>query len=642
MSTQLVLGTAGHIDHGKTALVRALTGIDTDRLEEEKRRGISIDIGFAHLDLGGLRLGIVDVPGHERFIRNMLAGASGIDVVLLVVAADDSIMPQTREHLAILELLQVGSGVIALTKADLVEPAWRELVEAEIRELVRGTFLERAPIVPTSVIDGRGLDALRQALADACAAVRPALTADLFRMAVDRSFVRPGLGTVVTGTVSSGAVAAGEEVEWLPGGRRVRVRSIQSHGRPAQRAGRGQRAALNLMGVHHQEVIRGHVLAVPGYLRPSRRLTVHVRVIRDSPWPLRHRAHVRLHAGTQEVMAEARLLQGTEVPPGAVGFVQFMCAEPVVCWGRQPVVVRSESPLRTLGGGAVLCTAGPRLARRDEGVIERLEGLCGEDELERAGSAAYFHGVAPLEPVDLCRELDVPMSEAAALLMRLRDAGGIVELAVGGTRAVHAHVDALQALRGRIEGALRQLHGESPLQARVPRERLLRRLADVDGAVLAAIVARMVGEGGLVGDEVAIGLAEFKPLLTEAQLALRQRMLSSFQAGGFSPPDPLELARAARVPEAQCRSILDLCVQEGSLVHVDGMIYLHGEWDRALRERVGAALRRGEGLTVAQIRDLLGTSRKYAVPLCEHLDRAGVTRRQGDLRVRGAGGEDGG
>ncbi|HEY8505996.1 MAG TPA: selenocysteine-specific translation elongation factor, partial [Gemmataceae bacterium] len=323
MPRDLVLGTAGHIDHGKTALVRALTGIDCDRLPEEKERGITIDIGFAHLDAGGFHLGIVDVPGHERFVKNMLAGATGIDLALLVVDANESVMPQTREHLEILCLLGLRQGVIALTKCDLADEATREVAELEVRELVKGTFLEDAPLIRTSAQTGEGVEELKAAIAAACAKVAGRREDEPFRLAIDRAFVVQGHGTVVTGTVWSGRLRAGEEVEWLPSGQRVRVRALHHHNEPREEVHRGQRAAVNLAGVPHEQVRRGQEIATPGYLVPSRVLTVRVQASPEQRRPLKHRLPVRLHLGTAEVMATAALLDCDAVEPGGWALAQL-------------------------------------------------------------------------------------------------------------------------------------------------------------------------------------------------------------------------------------------------------------------------------------------------------------------------------
>src|SRR5262249_28765036 len=354
MPRDLILGTAGHIDHGKTSLVKALTGIDCDRLPEEKARGITIDIGFAILDLGEFRLGIVDVPGHERFVKNMLAGATGIDLALLVVAADDSVMPQTREHLEILRLLGLRHGLIALTKCDTVDETTREVVELEVRDMVQGSFLENAPILRTSAITGEGIPELKAAIAEVCRHITERTGKELFRMAIDRSFIVQGHGTVVTGSVTSGSVKVGEEVEWQPRGEKVRVRSLQNHDMPVEEVHRGMRAAINLAGVHHEDVIRGQEIAAPGYLMPSRVLTLRLHCLRDVNRQIKHRTPARLHLGTAEIMGTISLLDCDAIEPGAWGLAQiFLEAPATATWG-QPFVIRESSATQTLGGGQVL------------------------------------------------------------------------------------------------------------------------------------------------------------------------------------------------------------------------------------------------------------------------------------------------
>ncbi|MFO0826013.1 MAG: selenocysteine-specific translation elongation factor [Gemmataceae bacterium] len=387
MSRDLILGTAGHIDHGKTSLVKALTGIDCDRLPEEKQRGITIDIGFAHLELGDVRLGIVDVPGHERFIKNMLAGATGIDLALLVVAADDSVMPQTREHLEILKLLGVRRGVIALTKADLVDETTRDVVSLELRELVKGSFLADAPIVPTSAVTGMGLDRLKAALAKAATEVESVRDSGWFRLPIDRAFVVQGHGTVVTGSVASGSAHVGDELDWHKGDgtvETIRVRSLSNHGHPVEEVHRGQRAGVNLAGVPHEAVRRGQELCAPGYLVASKILTVRLWASRDFGRPVKHRLPVRFHAGTAEVMGTVSLLDCDHVEPGQWAIAQLFLEEPVTTvWG-QPFVLRDSSAEHTLGGGQVLQPSPTKIRRRHTELLEKVEQLQSENAESRA------------------------------------------------------------------------------------------------------------------------------------------------------------------------------------------------------------------------------------------------------------------
>lgn len=430
----LILGTAGHIDHGKTSLVRALTGVDCDRLPEEKARGITIDIGFAHLDIPPYRIGVVDVPGHERFVRNMLAGATGFDMAMLVVAADDSIMPQTREHLEILRLLGLEHGVIAMTKCDLVDETTREVVELEVRDLVKGSFLENAPLVHTSASTGTGIPELRATLkemAKLCLAQPRPRDAGWFRLAIDRSFVMQGHGTVVTGTVLSGHLKVGDEVDWLPGGESVRVRGLKRHGESVDKVTAGMRAAINLAGVKHEEVHRGQELATSGILRPTRVLATRLRLLPGAK-PVRHRQQVRVHLGTLETMATLSLLDCDRLGPGEEGLAQLFLEDPALAvWG-QPLVVRQASAQQTLGGGRVIQSTGRKLRRRHIADLEHLEKQGSADRLSRARVAAWFSGYGGLSSADLVREAGWSLEDAEGWTSQGLSDGSLVEVALGG------------------------------------------------------------------------------------------------------------------------------------------------------------------------------------------------------------------
>ena len=630
MPRQLILGTAGHIDHGKTALVRALTGVDTDRLPQEKQRGITIDIGFASLEAGGTEFGVIDVPGHERFIKNMLAGASGVDVALLVIAADDSIMPQTREHLAILELLGVRHGLIAITKCDLVEAAWQELVEDEIKSLVRGTFLDGAPIVRTSARTGGGLDALRNAIAEVGARVAPPTLDEPFRLGVDRSFVATGLGTVVTGTVWSGSIGAGEEVELLPARTRVRIRGIQSHSRPVELVSRGQRAALNLAGIHHSDVVRGHELATPGVFEPATRLAARLRVLPEAPWPLKHRARVRLHIGAGEVIASVRVLEGDSVQPGETALVEIACAAPVVAMVDQAFVIRAESPLITMGGGRILQSPG-KVRRRDASTIERLRAIESDEPVIRASSAIAAFGAMAWSPDHLWQSCRLWKDAATRAIDHLRETGELIE--PPGGPLIHAHT--LELIATRVTRVLTRLHDQSPLEPRIPRQRLQQSMNDLDAGLLASVIDLLLADARLEGDAADVALPGRSPLLTPVQERVRKAWLDATLAGAFAPPGPAQVATSCAVDESEARRVAGTCARLGELVRITDDIYLHPDRQAELVRRVRDAAR--TGLTVSQIKDLLGTSRKYAVPICEHLDKLGVTVRRGDLRVAAGG-----
>jgi selenocysteine-specific elongation factor len=634
MPRDLILGTAGHIDHGKTSLVKALTGIDCDRLPEEKARGITIDIGFATLQVDDFRLGIVDVPGHERFIKNMLAGATGIDLALLVIAADDSIMPQTREHLEILKLLGLRHGVIALTKCDLVDETTREVAELEIRELIQGSFLENAAIVRTSAQTGEGMPDLKAAIVSICRQVETRTGTEWFRMAIDRAFIVQGHGTVVTGSVTAGSVCLGDELDWQPRGERVRVRSLQNHDQPVEEVHRGQRAAINLAGVRHEDVVRGQELATPGYLVPSRVLTVRLRCLSDVKKPIKHRLPLRLHLGTSEIMGAVSLLDCDSVQPGEWALAQLFLEEPATAaWG-QPFVLRASSATVTLGGGQVLQPVAKKIRRRHLETLERIERLWGGDAETRALTVAWFGGFAGFTLADLVRGANLGPGEADQLIRKLTAGGQLVRVVISPARQVLLHADMVKELDERILHALGRMHEESTLMTTHDRQKLQSQLDYVgDEALVHAAVDRLIQRKQIVGDLRRVARADFKPKLSANLRKLKDKVVAAYLEAGFQPPDPSAFAGQAGGNAASLKDLFDVCVAEGLLVPIADGIYVHSDVDADMRRRVTDKLNSGPGLTVAEIRDLLGTTRKFAVPICEYLDRSGVTRREGDLRL---------
>jgi selenocysteine-specific elongation factor len=642
MPRDLILGTAGHIDHGKTSLVKALTGVDCDRLPEEKARGITIDIGFARLDLGDYHLGIVDVPGHERFIKNMLAGATGIDLAVLVIAADDSVMPQTREHLEILRLLGLRHGLIALTKCDLVDATTREVVELEIRDLTRGTFLENAPIIPTSASAGTGIDELRAAIRDACARIiADGQTLDNdspFRMAIDRSFIVQGHGTIVTGSVTSGRIRVGDEVEWLPRGEKVRVRSLQNHDQTAEEVHHGMRAAINLAGVHHEDVARGQEVASPGFLTPWRVLTLRMHCLRDARRSIKHRGQIRFHIGTAETMGVVSLLDCDAIEPGQWGLAQVFLEEPVMAvWG-QPFVIRGSSATQTLGGGQVLQPMAKKIRRRHVDMLERIDRLWTGDAVERALTVAWFAGFQGVTGADFVRGANLLPAQASEIAEQLKVRGELVDIGIGGARRLVLHKDVVAELDQRILHALARLHAERPLVTAHDRQKVQSQLDYVgDDSLVNAAVERLLQQRRLVGDAKRIARADHKPKLSTTLRKLKDKVVADYKAAGFAPPEPTSFAGQAGGNAASLRDLYEVCVADGDLVHISNDIYLHAEIEAQMRRIVGEQLRaRSSGLTVAEIRDLLKTSRKFAVPLCEYLDTIGLTKREGDLRVLAA------
>lgn len=636
MPRDLILGTAGHIDHGKTSLVKALTGIDCDRLPEEKARGITIDIGFARMELGEFHIGIVDVPGHERFIKNMLAGATGIDVAMLVVAADDSVMPQTREHMEILQLLGLKTGLIVLTKCDLVDATTREVVELEIRDLVRGTFLEDAPIVPTSAQTGAGIPELKAVIADVCKRVEERHRGDGFRLAIDRSFIVQGHGTVVTGSVTSGSVRVGDEIEWQPRGEKVRVRSLQNHDQATEEVHRGMRAAINLAGVHHEDVIRGQELATPGYLTPSRVMTVRLHCLADARRPIKHRSPVRFHIGTAEIMAVVSLLDCDAIQPGMWGVAQVFLEEPTTATWGQPFVIRGSSATQTLGGGQVLQPVAKKIRRRHVEMLERIEKLWSGTPEERALTVAWFGGLSGFTAADLVRGANLGFEQANDLIEKLKVRGELVDVSVSAARRMLLHKDMVTELDQRILTTLGRMHEQFPLMSSHDRQKVESQLDYVgDAALVHAAVDRLMQQRRVIGDLRRIARADHKPKLSAPLRKLKDKVVADYQQAKFSPPDPADFAGHAGGNSASIKDLFEVCIADGDLVPIAADIYLHRQAEEEMRRLVTQRLASGTGLTIAEIRDALGTTRRFAVPFCEYLDRVGVTRREGDLRVAG-------
>ena len=633
----LVIGTAGHIDHGKTALVRALTGVDTDRLPLEKQRGITIDLGFARLDLGGRRLAIVDVPGHERFIRNMLAGASGLDLALLVVAADDSVMPQTVEHLEILQILGLGGGLIVLTKCDLADSAWLDLVEDDIRELVAGTFLESASIVRTSSTTGWGIDTLKVHLAQICDAIPERTDLGLFRMSIDRSFTLAGHGTIVTGTVASGELAVGDELQWWPEGRLVRVRGLHRHDQAVGRIGRGTRAAINLAGVHHAEVHRGHELAMPGYLASSRILSVEIRASKGAPRPLKHRGRYRIHIGTREVAATLSLLTSPGESFAGPSLAQLLLAEPVASVHGQPFVIREESPPATLGGGRVLVpTDRRRIRRRDRAAIHRLERRGAADPTSRIVASLASYGIDSWTDPMLVRDSGVPIRQVGTIVDELRVTGNLVDLAVGARRSAMVLLEVVSELEERVLRTIGRLHEASPRFSAIGRARVASALTDLtDDALVSTLIDRLARKRLVIADARTVALVDHQPKLSQAERKLKREIAEGYRVGGFSPPDPAQWIAPGLPRSSTVDELIGLLIDEEQIIAVGPGLYLDREAEAEMKKRVLERLVEGRSITMADLRDLLGTSRKFAVPLGEYLDRIGWTRRDGDSRTIG-------
>lgn len=629
-----VVGTAGHVDHGKSTLVRALSGINPDRLREEQEREMTIDLGFAWLTLpSGREISIVDVPGHEDFIRNMLAGVGGIDLALFVVAADEAVMPQTREHLAIIDLLEVPQGVVALTKSDLIDDAeWLELVQEDVHDQLAGTVLENATIIPVSALTGRGIPELLTELDRLLDQAQPRPDLKRPRLPIDRVFSIAGFGTVVTGTLIDGSLSVGEEVALIPGNQSARVRGLQTHKVHATTAAPGQRVAANLSGVTVDQVRRGQVLTRPGWLQPTELVDARLRLIADAPWPLKHNALVDVHSGSARVEANVRLLDAEELAPGAVGWVQFRLAEPMALVRGDHYIVRLPSPSITLGGGQIVQTHPGRRHRRFRAeVIAQLEALAHGSPEDVLLQTLAREG--PIEARELVRRSHLSSAEATPALAALVQERRVVLLGLEGTPASLSRssagvltLDAWERLMSRAGEILATFHRRWPLRAGMPREELRSRLG-LDAAVANQFLDHAVRQGRLAGTATLVRLPDFAVSLSAEQQRAVDQTLAAVRANPASPPT------YAQVEEALGAELLQYLLEEGRLVKVSDDVVFDAEALADMQARVVAYLReQPDGATVAQIRDLLNTSRRYALSLLEELDRRRVTRRVGDVR----------
>ena len=611
----IIVGTAGHIDHGKTSLVHALTGIDTDRLKEEKERGISIDLGFAHLEQGDIRLGFVDVPGHERFIRNMLAGAAGIDMVLLVVAADESIKPQTREHFEICRLLGLRSGVIALNKSDLADPDLLELAELEVAEYVRGTFLDSAPIVAVSAKTGQGLGELRRALFECAQQAQARDAGGAFRLPIDRAFTLRGFGTIVTGTLHAGTIHVDDEVELLPSGRRLRIRSIQVHGEKTELATAGQRTALNLAGIEASELHRGMTLVPPGFFRTSAAVECSFELLPGAA-PLKHRAPIHFHAGTAETEAQVRLLDTLQpFQPGTSGRIRLLLKDPLPLMPGDKFIARMFSPVVTIGGGTIIENTLPARIRR-VAAAERLRNL---ETLDLSGRLALYAkegdpGIALAEAVARTGLLPDTLLAAASR-------AGLTVLKAEEPLLVPIEriAETARALSSRIEG----FHRANPLAPGMPR-----RNAEMLPALLEAALAT---SPEIVIEGENLRLKRFRVQLQVDEDDALRKIEALFRDGGLVVPAEADVLAASGLDSPRARSILQLLIKQGSLIRVSPELIYHADALAGLKQLLQS--HRGQPFSVPEFKDWTGISRKYAIPLLEFLDRLRVTQRQSDKRI---------
>jgi selenocysteine-specific elongation factor len=629
----LILGTAGHIDHGKTSLVKALTGIDTDRLKEEKARGITIELGFAHLDLpGGIRFGIVDVPGHERFVRAMVAGVGGMDLVMLVIAADEGVMPQTREHLEICQLLGVKKGLVALTKSDMVDEDWLGLVGEEVRDYLAGSFLAEAPIIPVSSRSGAGLDELKGALVSLAAEVEEKRHDGPFRLPVDRVFTVTGFGTVVTGTLLSGEIRVGDEVEILPAGLACRVRGVQAHGAKADKGQAGQRLAVNLQGVEHTEVVRGDVVVPKGLYHPTRAVDVRLNYLNSAPRQLKHRSTLRLHSATYEVPAKVILIDRDTLQPGDTAHVQLRLAKPVLLLPGDPFVLRTYSPQATLGGGVVLDPAPPRRRRRSAEALELLKAIETGSEADKIRLLVSTSLLSGLSLDDMVSRAGLAAKRIEAALAGLLSAGEVLQ--VVREPRIFLGKGAFDTLKTAIMAELQNFLRDNPMKDGIGKEELKSRIPRrSDPRFFGPLLASLEKEGKAVSERDIIKLPGRKGEATVDQAGLQARIEAALLKGGMEPPTIRELCDRLGCGEKQLLEHLNLLAREGRAAKIKSDIFYAPQPLAAIREKLITHLKSRGEINPPDFRELTGLSRKFMIPLLEYFDQEKLTIRVGDKRV---------
>jgi len=628
----IIIGTAGHIDHGKTSLVKALTGIDADRLEEEKRRGITIDLGFAHLELSApsgekLRYGFIDVPGHERFVRNMLAGVGGIDLVLLVISADESIKPQTREHFEICRLLSIPRGITVITKSDTVDEDMLNVVRMEVEEFVRGSFLDvsRSPMIAVSAHTGAGLDELKGEIVRLTAEIPFRDTDAIFRLPIDRVFVMKGFGTVITGTLIAGKVKKEEEVEIFPGRQRVRVRGVQVHGAASDQAIAGQRTALNLAGVQVEDLARGMTLTAPGMLEATQRIEVQITLLAHAK-PMKNRARVHLHAFASETVAEVKLHEGTEIKPGETGLAQLRTEDPLLLLPGDRAILRQYSPVVTIGGAVVL-DAFPLVRQKRDARVAFLKAQSAGSREEALLARIRRRGKDGLDPAAAVRETGQKLPVLQPMLAALAQKNQIVQ--AGDLRIA---ADVFKKARENAMAALEAFHKANPLVAGISKEELRSKLG-LNQTVMEAVLAQLARDKKAEATAEQVRLAGRGVELKDDEAKAKEQIEKAFADAGLKVPLMKEVLAALPVDKTRAQKLVTLLLRDRVLVKLADELVFHHSALQQLRQILAGQKATSPKIDVGKFKDLTGVSRKYAIPLLEYLDRERVTRRVGDERV---------
>ncbi len=628
----VILGTAGHIDHGKTALVKALTGVDTDRLKEEKERGITIELGFTFLDLpSGMRLGIIDVPGHEKFVKHMVAGVWGIDLVALIIASDEGVMPQTREHLDICRLLRVKKGLVVLTKIDLVDRELLDLVREEVTDVIKDTFLKGAPILSVSSITGEGIPELLSTLDRLSLEVEERPSDGLFRLPIDRVFIMKGFGTVVTGTMVSGSLSLGETITILPSGQEGKVRGLQVYNTPVERAFAGQRTAVNLQGIEASSIQRGDVLAYPQTFIPTQVLDVFLEYLPSSPRPLRNRTKLRFHIGTNLTTATVFLLNREELKPGEEGYAQIRLDRPVVALPQDRFVIRGSGTIQTQGGGVVLDTHPERHRRFTPTVIEELNLFKNGERVEVLRRHILRSGSGGITFRDLLNRVSIPPKEMEQHLKGMIQSGEI--LLIDPEKGKVIDLKPYQKLKEEVLTQLLDFHRRFPMKPGLSKEELRTKLPmDVDVKLFQILLNKMIQSKEIVLERDKIRLSEHRISSVDEKGRMKQ-VEEAILKGHLQPPSPKELAEGLSEKEEVIHQVLEHLTHEGKLVKIKSGIYIHQIPFERLRQELVAFLKENHEITTQQFKEMAKASRKYLIPLIEYFDQIKVTLRLGDKRV---------
>ena len=627
----VIVGTAGHIDHGKSALVRALTGIDPDRLKEEKLRGITIDLGFAHLDLGDVQVGFVDVPGHEKFVKNMLAGVGGIDFVLLVIAADESIMPQTREHFDICRLLGVRSGIVVINKADLVDPEMIELVRDEVAETTLGSFLENAEVIAVSARTGEGIDRLKKAIHDLALAIQQRPPDRLLRLPIDRSFSIRGFGTVVTGTLTSGEIQKEQEIELLPGALTARVRGIQVHGNMTGRAVAGQRTAVNLQGIDLAQVERGMVITVPHLFHSTQILDVHLQLL-PSAKPLKNLVKVRFHQGTLEVLAKVALIGQDTLAPGESGYAQLRLDAPVFCLHGDAFIIRQFSPTVTIGGGTILHPNPPKHKSTDKQTLSALQELDHGNLQEKIPVLLATDAKRAMSLNELNSLLGLPGPNLVKICSDLAQSGKLVMIPAPAPILVLPHV--IESLKKETLAQMRDFHKENPLQKGISKEELRKRFYDdLPLEVFRHCMEGLAEQHKISFQEDAVSVYGREVQLTAEGQQVREMIEEIFQKAGYQPPGISDVQNFVATDPEETRRIFFWMIKERILVKVSEDLVYHRTTLEFIKKQIKSKFTPGSKFGVAEFKELFDITRKHAIPLLEYLDRERFTRRMGNDRI---------